>query len=284
LNTLANESLKISEELINKVTESKFAKVTFAFHMYMQTMKTNVSRSSKKFQSSDSLNVFSCPNTNIITISTPCPTDRSSGASYSCGKIHKRDAKSLELEWIGPYTYYTIPNSDYIYWETTDSCSYNWVAANASERMMWGSITIASVMLELEIDLTTDFLYWSLFWNFARSIKGVLDLMYTYYKSAIYLGNFGKLKITEEVETINSNDIRVSTMMFRLGMNYGKYASSMIESVKDKYKQMIGENDPVFNKPTTGWTSFLMITYLKQIYQKEDGADEVAIKSVFVDK
>lgn len=282
LNNLANETLKISEEMLEKVMDNKFARMTYSHHKLLETIKGNVGKPDGKYTSNKSFIIFQCPHTKVYTISTPSPSPRISGTMLHFGKVHKDFKFEVTRPWIHSIEF--IEKDDYIYWFSSKPFKLPWITVKSGLKMKWGSIFLAAYSLEIESNLYEKSLYWSLFWNFSRSVKFCLDLIYLVMKSSYQLGSFGKSKITEEINGLVTNDVRCSSLLFRLSKNFKKFASEQFKTSLSKYNQLNYSIDPIFGTKLTGWSASLLITYLKSIYGKEDDADPISIEGTFIQK
>jgi hypothetical protein len=282
LGSLSDGAVSTSLDNIFKVQKNKGFHITYAIHTLNKTVKGNVSQSDRKFESHDSIIGFQCPHTKVYTLSTPAPTLKAGPSMVHFGKINKRDIAFNQIKWIGPIAYVEI--DEWIYWYNPRPVSMNWEANNASDRFIFGSMLIATTSIEMESNLHKSGLFWSLFWNFTRGLKGVMDLIYLLYKSTIYQGTFGRHKISGEFAALKSNDLRISHILFKLKKFYNKFAERCYQSTKYKQRQFIVDNEPVFGCQITGWNMALTLMYLKSIYPKADGADKVHLMSDFLDK
>lgn len=276
LEKLSSKLDEDSDFVIKESTKGILFSTTWRYQKFLFTLAMNASRVETKRFKDEEVSFFRCPNSGIYVITSKAPNEMTSGATWLFGsfKLNKlNDVTTKDLDWIGPLTYNVM--NDTVFWYSK-SLRFNYQAILASEEHLWGSMYTSCLFRSVNVDISNNLFYWSLFWSFSRQCKWALDILYLFDKAAYQQGNFGRSELKKKFKGFICKDPRAAFVVHRIKNRFQEFAIEAFASTSNTSNMDLRAIvHPVLDVTLTGWQSAQAICYLKQVLAKEDGADKI---------
>lgn len=219
-----------------------------------------------KTGTSEGLSCGICPNTKINFIKSPFMKSDMSGAIKLFGvyEIHNIP-KFVGIEK-------TIPINDNEFIVISKIYRDNTEVMETSLGNFIGGLATAEYLETLNVPMCNNIRYWSLFWKFSRDLIQMLDMSYLLDKSSMFGGTFGKRVARDKMNPLTVRDARLSTLIHDYKEKYSQFHYGIIREVRKGNFENLDVQHPYFKVKITSLEVLNAFIYLKQLYNKKDGA------------
>lgn len=269
INDQCNDLLKVSKIRLEQIMNTPmFGYLYWLQKMYRGYLTQFPKLASKKVQNSD-FGFYAVPEIPIFVVASAPPREITTGSIVTFAFV-KKDTPVPE----GYHEQLVINfNHEADIW-ISKPFRINLKFMERFEELFAAWVSLQIMGMEYDIDIINNGLFNSMFLRYSRQLNHVSDALYLLMKNAINYGTIGKKEYPKKFAELEARDIRVACIIRNLVSGYEGFAKRMRTYNESANNELFDQVDPVFKIHHKSIQTFLLVTYIKQIYIKNDGYDE----------
>ena len=267
LNENSKQLLKIAKDNLSEVLGSETCRMLYGQMRAATCLIMNDKRTGQNTGNPDAIKISRVPGHKVWILSGLAPNTITSGFVWTLG-VHPIDE---EVPGYIPPTE-RIPLGNEALW-LTGPYRVNRKVLNKAEQTFGGFVSTCLMYNDMGIKIWENLMYCSLYMRYTRELAAISDLVYLAYKNVYSFFTLGKYEFLDKFPSFYFKDPRVAYIFNKLNSQY----PALVEIMRSRaLSDNLGFDfiDPVFGFQHRSVQSFLSVTYLKQIFPKDDGYDE----------
>ena len=230
---------------------------------------------SGRFCTPDCFNIQSVDNTSRWIFATPSVGENETGAliTITCHKEIFDDYSMgmVKATWIEGNGYWI---------RISNSFRMNRKICLSFQEWVGVYVGLHSFFIAHDINIRDYPLIPSMMWRYNRGLNGCLDRIQLAIKNILNNGTFGGIDMETEFEGLHINDIRTALWMYKTDNDYANLSAEIARKLQNG--ENLSGNDPASGIPIDRIQLLMSIVYLRQIYPKDDGINELSRYMTFI--